>query len=59
MIMTKVGAYAILRVYTLVFGADAGAVANVAAPWVLPAAVASLVLGAAGVLASRTLLGLF
>lgn len=58
MVMTKVGAYAILRVYTLVFGADAGAVANVAAPWVLPAAVATLVLGAIGVLASRTLLGL-
>jgi multicomponent K+:H+ antiporter subunit D len=58
MVMTKVGAYAILRIYTLVFGADAGAVANVAAPWVAPAAVATLVLGAAGVLASRTLLGL-
>ena len=29
-IMTKVGAYAILRVYTLVFGADAGAAAWIA-----------------------------
>jgi multicomponent K+:H+ antiporter subunit D len=58
MIMTKVGAYSILRVYTLVFGAEAGAVANVAAPWLLPAAVASLVLGAVGVLAARNLLGL-
>lgn len=58
MIMTKVGAYAILRVYTLVFGADAGAVAQVAAPWVIPAALATLAVGAAGVLASQTVLGL-
>jgi multicomponent K+:H+ antiporter subunit D len=55
MIMTKVGAYAILRVYTLVFGLDAGAVAGLAMPWVVPAALATLVLGAAGVLASRSL----
>jgi multicomponent K+:H+ antiporter subunit D len=58
MIMTKVGAYAILRVYTLVFGADAGAVAQVAAPWVIPAALATLAIGAAGVLASQTFLSL-
>jgi multicomponent K+:H+ antiporter subunit D len=58
MIMTKVGAYAILRVYTLVFGADAGVVAQVAAPWVIPAALMTLAIGAAGVLASQTFLGL-
>ncbi|MBI5131941.1 MAG: monovalent cation/H+ antiporter subunit D [Rhodopseudomonas palustris] len=58
MMMTKVGAYSIVRVYTLVFGADAGAVADVAAPWVVPAALATLLLGAVGVLASPTLLGL-
>lgn len=58
MIMTKVGAYAILRVYTLVFGADAGAVAQVAAPWVIPAALLTIAIGAAGVLASQTFLGL-
>jgi multicomponent K+:H+ antiporter subunit D len=58
MIMTKVGAYSILRVYTLVFGADAGAVAHVAVPWVIPAALATLAVGAAGVLASPTILGL-
>jgi multicomponent K+:H+ antiporter subunit D len=58
MIMTKVGAYAILRVYTLVFGADAGAVAQVAAPWVIPAALMTLAIGSAGVLASQTFLGL-
>jgi multicomponent K+:H+ antiporter subunit D len=58
MIMTKVGAYSILRVYTLVFGADAGAVAEVAAPWVIPAALTTLGIGAAGVLASQTFTGL-
>jgi multicomponent K+:H+ antiporter subunit D len=58
MIMTKVGAYSILRVYTLIFGAEAGALAHVAAPWVIPAALATLVVGAAGVMASQTLLGL-
>ena len=39
-IMTKAGVYAILRVYTLVFGAEAGAAQWVAAPWLLPAALA-------------------
>ena len=58
MIMTKVGAYSILRVYTLVFGAEAGALAHVAAPWVIPAALVTLVVGAAGVMASQTMLGL-
>lgn len=56
MAMTKVGAYAIIRVHGLVFGAEAGPVAAIAAPWLLPAALATLVLGAIGVLASRRLL---
>ncbi|MGV6876625.1 monovalent cation/H+ antiporter subunit D [Pseudochelatococcus sp. B33] len=55
MIMTKVGAYAILRVYGLIFGAEAGSLALVAAPFVLPAAAVTLVLGAVGVLGSRSL----
>ena len=55
MIMTKVGAYTILRVYGLIFGAEAGALAQVAAPFVLPAALATLVLGTIGLLGSRTL----
>jgi len=58
MMMTKVGAYSIVRVYILVFGVDAGAVADLASPWVIPAALATLALGAVGVLASPTLLGL-
>ncbi|MFG1363067.1 monovalent cation/H+ antiporter subunit D [Xanthobacter versatilis] len=55
MIMTKVGAYAIIRVYGLVFGAGAGPLALAAAPFVLPAALVTLVLGAAGLVGSRTL----
>jgi multicomponent K+:H+ antiporter subunit D len=52
-IMTKVGAYAIMRVYTLVFGAGQGA--SLAAPWLMPAALVTLVLGMVGVLAARSL----
>ena len=57
-IMTKVGAYSILRVYGLVFGADAGALADVATPWIVPAALVTLSIGALGMLACRTLLDL-
>jgi multicomponent K+:H+ antiporter subunit D len=54
-VLTKVGVYAILRVYPLVFGPGAGEVANVAAAWVLPVALVTLAFGALGVLAARTL----
>ncbi len=54
-IMTKVGAYSIIRVYTLIFGADAGPLAGVALPWIMPAAMLTLVFGTIGVLASRAL----
>jgi multicomponent K+:H+ antiporter subunit D len=54
-IMTKVGVYAIIRVFTLAFGATAGGAADVAAPWLLPLALATLVAGSLGVLASRDL----
>ena len=57
-IMTKVGAYCIIRLHGMVFGAEAGAVANAAAPWLLPAALLTLVVGALGVLATRRLLDL-
>ena len=57
-IMTKVGAYSIIRVYTLVFGVDGGSAALIAAPWLLPAALLTLVAGALGVLASRALVDL-
>ncbi|MDP3257016.1 monovalent cation/H+ antiporter subunit D [Bosea sp. (in: a-proteobacteria)] len=55
MIMTKVGAYAIIRVYGLIFGAEAGPLGAIAAPIVIPAALVTLIVGAVGVLASRNL----
>ncbi|MFN3938920.1 MAG: proton-conducting transporter membrane subunit, partial [Gemmobacter sp.] len=54
-IMTKVGAYSIIRVYTLIFGADAGPLAGIALPWIMPTAIVTLVIGTFGVLASRAL----
>jgi len=54
-IMTKVGAYAILRVYSLVFGADSGPVADLLDPWLLPLALLTVVVGTIGLLASRRL----
>ncbi|WP_148253528.1 monovalent cation/H+ antiporter subunit D [Aidingimonas lacisalsi] len=54
-IMTKVGIYAILRVYHLVFGDHAG---NLAAPdqdWIWWLSLATLVVAAIGVLAARDL----
>lgn len=54
-IMTKIGIYAIIRVYTLVFGDGAGLVANIATPWLWPLALITLALGATGALAARDL----
>ena len=54
-IMTKVGAYSILRVYTLVFGGEAGDTAWLAADWLLPAALVTLIVGAVGVLGAKEL----
>jgi len=54
-IMTKLGVYAVLRVYTLVFGADAGALAGMAWPWLLPLGAATLVLATLGALAAPSL----
>jgi multicomponent K+:H+ antiporter subunit D len=53
--MTKVGAYSIIRVYTLVFGGTSEEVAWIAQPWLVPASMITLVVGALGVLASRSL----
>lgn len=57
-IMTKVGIYSILRVYSLVFGPEAGELANLAQPWLWPLALATVMLGAIGALAATTLQGL-
>jgi len=54
-IMTKVGAYAILRVYSLLFGPSSGPVAGLLDPWLLPLALLTVVAGTIGVLASRRL----
>jgi multicomponent K+:H+ antiporter subunit D len=58
MIMTKVGAYSLIRVHTLAFADGSGPLAGLAQPWILPAALATIVLGAVGALASRSLAGL-
>lgn len=54
-IMTKVGAYAIIRVFVLAFGESAGEGAWFAADWLMPAAVATLGVGMVGVVAARSL----
>jgi multicomponent K+:H+ antiporter subunit D len=54
-IMTKVGAYSILRVYSLLFGPDSGPVAGLLDAWLLPLALLTVVAGTIGVLASRRL----
>ncbi|MFK7966403.1 MAG: monovalent cation/H+ antiporter subunit D [Burkholderiaceae bacterium] len=66
LIVAKVGAYSIVRVFPLLFGAETGtdsagvsgpaaALANLAQPWVFGLAMLTLMVGAAGTLASQTL----
>ena len=57
-VLTKVGAYAILRVFTQVYGPAAGEAAQLGAPWVLPLGLATLGFGAVSALAARDLLRL-
>lgn len=54
-IMTKVGAYSIIRVYTIVFPPDLEVTAGLHATWLLPAALISLAIGMVGVLAAKKL----
>ncbi|TNF19868.1 MAG: monovalent cation/H+ antiporter subunit D [Rhodobacteraceae bacterium] len=54
-IMTKVGAYAIIRVYTLIFPPDLAVTAGLHDLWLMPAALLSLALGMVGVLAAKRL----
>jgi multicomponent K+:H+ antiporter subunit D len=54
-IMTKVGAYAIIRVYTMVFPADLETMSGLHGTWLLPVALISLAVGAFGVLAAKQL----
>jgi multicomponent K+:H+ antiporter subunit D len=54
-IMTKVGAYAIIRVYTLMFGDEAGPLAGLVEPWLLALGLVTMAVGTVGVLASDRL----
>ena len=54
-IMTKVGAYAIIRVYTMIFPPDLAVTSGLQADWLLPAALVSLAIGMVGVLAAKSL----
>ena len=57
-IMTKVGLYSIMRVYILIYGEQAGSIANLAADWLWPLALLTIVCGVIGALAAVTLQGL-
>ncbi|RUO57347.1 monovalent cation/H+ antiporter subunit D [Pseudidiomarina insulisalsae] len=52
-IMTKVGIYAIVRVFTMIFGADAGEAALLGYSWLWWLGLFTILLGALGVLGSR------
>jgi len=54
-IMTKVGAYALLRSDTLLFGPESGALAGLYEAWRLPLALATLAVGMVGALAAPSL----
>ena len=54
-IMTKVGAYAIIRVYTMIFPPDLAVTSGLHDLWLLPAALVSLAVGMIGVLAAKKL----
>ncbi|MFY0615065.1 MAG: monovalent cation/H+ antiporter subunit D, partial [Hyphomicrobiaceae bacterium] len=54
-IMTKVGAYSIIRVYTMIFPPDLAVTSGLQVFWLLPAALLSLAIGMIGVLAAKRL----
>ena len=54
-IMTKVGVYSMMRVYTLIFGDEAGELSHMAQSWLWWFALATIAMGAIGVLASKDL----
>ncbi|WP_020679409.1 monovalent cation/H+ antiporter subunit D [Marinobacterium rhizophilum] len=54
-IMTKVGIYAILRVFTMIFGEAAGTLSHIAGPWLWPLALMTILIGAIGTLAAQDL----
>ena len=54
-IVSKVGIYAVLRVYLLLFGGEVGWTANFGEEWLLYGGIATIAFGTIGVLAVRTL----
>jgi formate hydrogenlyase subunit 3/multisubunit Na+/H+ antiporter MnhD subunit len=52
-IMTKVGVYSIVRVYSLIFGEPAGAARRLALAWLWPLALLTILAGVTGALAAR------
>ncbi|MEW9856625.1 monovalent cation/H+ antiporter subunit D [Novosphingobium sp. M1R2S20] len=54
-ILSKVGVYALLRVYLLLFGGDWGWTGNFGEEWLLYGGIATIIYGTVGILAARTL----
>ncbi|MGY9045914.1 hypothetical protein P775_02300 [Puniceibacterium antarcticum] len=54
-IMTKVGAYAIIRVYTMIFPPDLETTSGLFGMWLLPVALIGLLIGMTGVLGAKKL----
>ncbi len=54
-ILSKVGVYAVMRVYLLLFGTEASPMPNFGGEWLLYGGMATMVFGTIGVLAARTL----
>jgi multicomponent K+:H+ antiporter subunit D len=54
-VLTKVGIYSILRVFTLIFGDQAGGLAGIATPWLWPLAILTLMIATLGILAASSL----
>ena len=57
-IMTKVGAYAIIRIHTVAFGPGVPGTEGLAGSWLFPAAIVTIAVGAFGVLGARRLMPL-
>jgi len=57
-IMTKVGAYAILRIHTVAFGPGVAGTEGLPGTWLFPAALVTIAVGAFGVLGARRLMPL-
>ncbi len=54
-LLTKAGAYAMMRVLPLLFGPQTGWVPNTAIPWLVPTALVTVLVGTSGALAARDL----